>query len=206
MRTTDDVIANEGCGGIGSPSVDIVSWLNSINLDGRFGWRYGSAFAVAGFDAVADLSAWRPDNASLRELLKAAEAPTPHIQQLTSALNDLAHASSTSAAPLDSSLLRNVETQRVAHRGAVGDGSGAAAAVDGLSEMSLDTATPAASNAAAATSTRPASAAPPPRSTSPHTVAGVETQQQQQSTVHGIDTGANLQHVGDNANNQPEPA
>ena len=47
---------------------------------------------MAGFQDAADLSNWRPDSASLRDLLKPAEAPKPHIQQLTAALNDLASA------------------------------------------------------------------------------------------------------------------
>ena len=65
----------EGRGGIGSPSEDLVAWLNSINHKANFGWRYGTAFAVAGFEDVAGLSAWRPDSASLRESVKQTLTP-----------------------------------------------------------------------------------------------------------------------------------
>lgn len=40
----------QGRGGIGSPSADLVEWLNGVSP--TFGWLYSTAFALAGFESV----------------------------------------------------------------------------------------------------------------------------------------------------------
>jgi hypothetical protein len=75
--------------GLGKVSAAVLSWLNQINPGQAYGWRFGGAFARAGYRTFADLKACRPSHTALHALLLATDAKQPQFEQLGAALDAL---------------------------------------------------------------------------------------------------------------------